>query len=219
MPVVASMVAGGEFVRKLRAASSNEEEAQVVEFAAAEAAKLVIEENETLKTAVSELSDRFAGLEERLHASVTELQRVNVERDEAERRAGSLHAALATQEAALITQEEKDREERARLEAEFQNSIRRREEEQQAATARLGRLVRWVLYGLASMVVSVEAIRLASGAWPDLSSIQQVVLVGSLSLVLVGLLAIPLGGRGWKMFLGVTALVGLGGLAYQLWIS
>ena len=39
MPVVASMAAGGEFVRKLRAASSSEEEVEVVELAAAEAAR------------------------------------------------------------------------------------------------------------------------------------------------------------------------------------
>ena len=219
MPVVASMVAGGEFVRKLRAASSRVQEAQVIELAAAEAAQLAIEENETLKTAVSELTDRFAGLEERLHASVTQLGRVSEERDEAERQAGNLRAALTTQEAALTTQGERDREERARLEAEFQNSIRRREEEQKEAIARLGRLGRWVLYGLASLVVSVETIRLASGVWPDSSAIQQVVLVGSLGLVLAGLLAIPLGGRGWKIFLGVTALVGVCGLAYQLWTS
>ena len=212
MPVVASMVAGGEFVRKLRAASSSEEEAKVVELAAAEAAGLVIEENETLRTAVSELTDRFAGLEERMQASVTRLERVSEERDDAEQRVGGLQEVLTKQE-------EKGREERARLEAEFQKSSRRRKEEQQEAIDRLGRRGKWVLYGLTSLVVLLETIRLASGVWTDLSGIQQVVLVGSLSLVLAGLLAIPLGGRGWKIFLGAVALVGVCGLAYQLWIS
>ena len=219
MPVVASMVAGGAFVRKLRAASSREEEARVIELAAAEAAGLVIDENESLKTEVSELADRFAVIEERLRGSATQLEGLSEERDDAERRVGSLRAALAKQEVALTTQEDKDREERARLEARFQKSIRRREEEQQEAIDRLGRRVRWSLYGLGSVVASFETFRLASGAWPDLSAVQRMVVLGSLSLVLAGLLAIPLGGRGWKIFLGGVTLVGVCGLAYQLWIS
>lgn len=212
MPVVASMVAGGEFVRKLRIASSSEEEARIIELAAAEAAGLVVEENETLRTAVSELTDRFQGLEERLQASATRFERVSEERDEALQRVGGLQAALTSQEA-------KDREERARLEADFQSSIDSQKEEQQKAIDRLDRRGKWVLYGFASLLVLLETLRLASGVWPDLSGIQKVVVGGSLGLVLAGLLAIPLGGRGWKIFLGVTALVGVCGLAYQLWTS
>ena len=63
------------------------------------------------------------------------------------------------------------------------------------------------------------SIGLGSGIWGDLSGIRQVVFVGSLVLVLVGLLAIPLGSRGWKIFLTVATLVGLFGLAYQLCLA
>ena len=210
--VVASMVASAEFVRKLRAVSSSEDEAEVIELAAAEEAGLVSEENETLRTAVSDLTDRFSRLEDRLRASGNRLERVSDERDDAKELAAGLRNQLAQHR-------KRARLEQAHMEARFEERMNRKDVERKEGFDREVTRLKWGTYLFVSLVVLLQAFGFVSGMWTGLTGARRGVVVGSIVLILVGSLAIPLGNRAWKILLGATTLVGALGLAYQLWMS
>ena len=95
MPVVASMVASTEFIRKFRTAQSTDEERRLLEVATAETAGSVMEENRALKGTIAELSTQTARLEEHLEAFRTDLGQASGDRDMAVQQVGMLQAKLA----------------------------------------------------------------------------------------------------------------------------
>ena len=211
MPVVASMMASAEVTRKFRTAQSTDEERRLLEVAAAEAARSAMEENEALKGSIAELSSQTTRLEERLEAFGGDLRQASADRDVAEQRASMLQAKLA---------QEQESAQQQRLAVESASAAVPNgsgDDKTRSVDQQLTRL-RWIVYGLASSFGLFEIKRVLSEIWPDLGGLQRSVWAGSTVLVLIGLLMIPLGIRGWRVLLATMTVLGTVGFLYQLWI-
>ena len=211
MPVVASVMAGGEFIRKLRETDSEEAEREIVEMAISEAAGRVVEERDELVTEVENLRDRVTGLEEGLRVSKAGFGRQAGAKAAAEEEARRLREALAEEK-------RQSRQGRQELEARVADTKRERDDARRISMRR-ERRGKWVIFAVTAGFVLWEVIGWAFGEWRELSGVRRAVVVGSTIMVLAGLLTIPLGVRGWKIFLGCAAVLGVIGWAYQWWMG
>lgn len=202
MPVVASIVTSSEFTRKFRSARSADEERRLLEIATAEAAASALEENETLKGKVAQLETQGSGLAQRIGALDAEVQKVTEDRVVSDKKVAALEAVLGEKEEEALKKGQA---------VESANTTKGLIEQQM-------RRLKWVVYGLTSSVVLFEVVRGGAGIWPELGWLQRSVLGAATVLVLIGLLVIPLGRRGWKGLLGVMGVLGTLGLLYQMWV-
>lgn len=188
--LAAAVVSDLEFDRRFRAATTSEEEKEVLEVALRGTAAKLSRENQELRSQLERIGRRLDDVTDSEQERAVAVRSVSEERDR-------LEAALQDAEAELETKEKLRAQDRSRIDekhAKLEGEIDRLREE-----SRVDR--RWLIF-LAAMTLYVPvAVVVLWTAWPSLALKQQIFgLLAALGPVAAGL-AIPLG-RKWLVWLG-----------------
>lgn len=211
--VVAAMVADTEFVRRLRAARSEQDEKNLIELQVERASRKIAEENEELRRRLQHSDERVVRLED----SVRQLRKDKANAElSARSAAGEAQAAqVASREAAMLYEQKV-----AEIVTDLSRQIERQRADADASLQALkSKIVRAgaslagaaLIIGIVTWVVLVP-LRAAGG-------VKQTVVIGWGLVALGALLGWAMKARIVSIVLFAITILGALGLSYQLWLG
>lgn len=214
-PLVAAMIADGEFVRRIHASKSDAETRKLIEIHAERAARKVAEENEELKQRLHISDGRSGELESKV--SVARQERRDLERRI--KQATKEKEALELQAQAMA----RGYEERiSALADQASAAVTAVQSSSESETARLRRriedLIRWVIFAAVTAVLGVAGAWLLLGPLANSTGVQKVVAMAWVIIAELAALAFPLRKRAIGIILFVIAVLGGIAASYQVWV-